>query len=171
MSLTSGPVTSLQTEYTTFKLFAEFLGGYFDGGKHVVGINDPCVFPKATMLFQQADPQQNPVLIHVVWIRPGTMKRYRDTINGQPKIMLRGRCSWLFFVKVKAAMNGDGSSKDLVMPVSGLLSGLLNNSAACLPLAEKGIGHLRALPPTLISDGSQYQIRQVQCSGEIRYPM
>ena len=139
--LTNAAITSAKLEQATLDLWAEYLGGYFSGTSH--GLDGATTtFPLVGLSFQ-ADklPAQptNGTVISVVWDRPAVVK---------PRLQQGKRVSYIkarftFYIRSAGQNTGDGGPKVAVKKACDLLFALLSSKAETLPLAMKGIHHVR----------------------------
>lgn len=181
MPLTAPAVSELDVEGTSLALWQEFLAGYFDGASHIVGSNPTAVFPKAALRFgQSAAPQPAgsavvDVVISLVWLgNVGPRRLEWEKVGNSTQQMAYSRTAWLFYVRasVNAATPGPtaGNPQKLCTLAAGRLQALLGNSDAALPLAQKGVAHLRPDEPRPIED-KEYIVRTLRCRGWLRYPV
>lgn len=178
--MNSPAVSETGIESSTFELFNEWLKGWFDGGAHAVGDNDPVVFPPAVLRYQQdklPQPLGPQAGISLVWVNTSKIKlswkkNPPDSATTWQQIG-NVQTTWLFMVRSEI------ENKKICRRVAELLFALLNNTHAAFPLAAKGIHRLRPMPPQLISDGGRrmekpdlnFCLRLVQCNGTLRYPV
>jgi hypothetical protein len=182
MPLSAAAVSELKLEESVMALWSEFLAGYFDGNTHTVGANSPGLkFPKAAFSFQQGRLPQplNGLGVSVVWEAPSKIKKQWDNVGTPPVRQERayGWALWMFLVRAELE-NGDGeNAHKQCQSGSDRLYGLLNNSSAVLPLAEKGIHRLRPATPQMVAGGKflrgdgSYHLRLVTCEGWLRWPV
>lgn len=183
MPLTSSTLSVLDLEGTALKLWHEFLTGYFDGGSHAVGTSVAQNFPTASILFQQAAPNQpaDGISIALAWVNPAAARSCYEPspVAGQP--MRWQHTAWTrfhFFVRASGALPDSANAKWWAARTASLLYALLANVRATRPLAERGIHHLRAGSPQLLSEGHEspggaaarlYAMRLVTCRAQLRY--
>lgn len=153
-------------EEDTMALWDEFLGGWYNGAPIVI-VRDAKNVAKADRNFQQ-DVIKQPlegVAIAIVWTRGSQPKRrsYGNTKRAFQKATLT------FFVKSKGDNKGEGP-KTLVRKTADQLVGILNHKGNTLPLARKGIRHVRAENPKL-EPSSDYHVRSVTVTAELQYTL
>ena len=149
-SLTTPALAEGYIEGGTQALFSEWLGDYFNGAMHMIGVNASGVFPMCNIRFEQGEIQQplnqqnlpgypspNPEQTEIRMTMTRRQER-RDPWNG----------GWLvtspavlnFWVRSK--VQGRGQGPYATRTVSELLYSILNNPENTLALAQKGIKHL-----------------------------
>ena len=153
-------------------LFAEWLGDYFDGNPHMIGVNASGVFPLAYIRFEQGEIAQplnqadvNPNLPQLE-IRLTTHRRAerRDVFG----------VGWLMTAPVvldfwvRAKKQGRGQGPYLVRTASELLYSILNNPENTEALAEKGIKHLFPKGGVTIPS-KDWSEQLVGCAGEFSW--
>ena len=168
MSLTKPDVNELALEQSVLDLFGEFLTGYFDGQPHTVGLTTNVAFPVATLKFQQsALPQPlKGAAISLVWNSPGIVRRSWENLANVRQEVCTTQARWSFWVRAELPDIGD--AKALGMDVAQKLFGLLTNSAATRPLAQRGIHRLRPSTPAFVTD-TGYVLRVVPCTAQLRW--
>jgi len=162
--LTRPPITADRLEETTLNLWHEFLSGFFDGSvKNVRG--NSILFPSAQLLFQQApQPQQN-LSIQVVWNRDGRPTRADDEQTERKTYI---RSSFQFYLRAKGSNDGSGGPEITIRSLIDKLFLLLSDKELTLPLARKGITHIRPNSPLLLAS-TDYVMRSVLVRTVLRF--
>ena len=170
--MNAGPVNVMALETSVLRLWAEFLGGFFDGAEHQVGDGGVVRFPRVALRFQQA-PLPQPLdgaVITATWLSPGKTERRWGIVQGQRTKVAATDVTWLFWVRAKVVSSGSGNSVNLAQEVAEKLYGLLANEKVIGPLAQRGIQRVRPETPHLVSD-AEYALRVVPCHGRLRYAL
>jgi hypothetical protein len=149
-SLLTPALTEGNVEGGTQALFAEWLGDYFDGNMHMIGVNASGVFPVCNLRFGQGEIQQP--------LNQGNLAGFPSPNPAQTEIRLTmtrrqerrdaWQGGWLvtaptvlnFWVRSKNQGRGQGSY--LTRTVAELVYSILNNPENAVALAQKGIKHL-----------------------------
>jgi hypothetical protein len=190
--MNSAAISALDIEGSALALWNEFLASFFDGRTHDVGPLKAVQFPTATLRFQES-PQPQPlsnVGISVVWVSPSRVERYWDTLTpaeiaalpagttpNERQQRAKAQCAFIFLVRATIAGSNDNSQKQ-VQSAAGKLYGLLSNVGATIPLANKGIHHLRPSQPIMAWRGIgapepdlSYRLRILSCAALLKWPV
>lgn len=165
--LTSAAISFLDFEASAHKLWFEFLSGWFDGGEHVIrienSVDQQVEFPLAQQIgFQQAALKQplDGFGLGVVLVTEARMM-HRYLRKGTTSRQTQYRCQWRFYsrasVKNKAQQAGE-NSESLCRLGADRLFALLSLEHNHLPLRDKGIYNIRVGTPTLVP-GSDHNVR------------
>lgn len=194
MPLTKPAISALALEKSLLDLWEEFLSGYFDGANHGVGPLEAAVFPEAQLRFQQSavDQPLDGVAITLVWVTPTRNRtEWEDVTNadgsGGRQAQAFDDVMLNFWIRAAGDQAAPTNARHECMKAASLLKGLIANRAATLPLAQKGIHHLRPMDPQLVAEGSSegkasnklkggdaarlHALRLVSCRAELRYPI
>ena len=171
-SLLSPALSEGDTSGQAQALFAEWLGDYFDGNIHQVGVNYSGVFPQCLVQFEKGEIQQPLDQTDMTPGQPQT--EIRLNILRRPERKDTAPQGWLvtapvtlnFWVRTKK--QGLGQGKYLTRLAAGLLYSLLNNPDNTEPLAEKGIKHLMPRGGVVIPS-INYEEEMVSCQGEFSW--
>lgn len=181
MSLTKPAISALAIETSCLDLWNEFLGLYFTGTAHVVGGNPSTTFLKAEFLFGQALPphpaesgvKATPLSIHLVMATPGKVFKAFEPVpgTGAREEWATSRPVFLIYVRCGVSDTVLGNADRQCRMCAEQLHGLLNNSFATKPLAEKGIHRLKATTPAVVSGGSalDYSARMFSATAQLRW--
>jgi len=163
-------IRELTLEKDVLALVTEFLGDYFDGNPHNVGLNQNVTFPKATIVSQEsALPERGAVLgITCVWGGSSSRQKRWDVVNGVAQEIVYEKTAVNFWVRAEMAAGPTGNARTLCQNAAQLLSGLLQNSAETRQLSQKGIHRIRPGNPQAISD-TNYVLRLMSCRFTLRY--
>lgn len=176
--LNSPKISETAIESSTLALLNEWLGTFFDGGRHAVGYAPAVNFPTADVRFQEgAHPQPlNGIGLRVTWVRGGKATLRWETVGGVRQHMATQPATWMFWVRADAAKRED--AQRAAMTAAELLYAILQNSAASSPLTQRGIHHLRAEQPQLggVGGGAKneepfYALRFLSATATLRYPV
>ncbi|HEX3800240.1 MAG TPA: hypothetical protein VH413_16210 [Verrucomicrobiae bacterium] len=192
-SLNSSAVNGLNLEGSVLALFAEFLAGFFDGGNHAIGANGAVKFPVAQLRSQEAPLPKTldaAIGLSTVWVAPSSVYTYWDTLTqaeiaalpegSEPAVRQQRACghATILFLIRSSETGGDPNAQKQVQDGAGLLFGLLQNSLATEPLAQKGIHRLRPMPPRMAFPGDgapsadlAYRLRILSCAVKLRWPL
>jgi hypothetical protein len=167
--LKSGSISILNVEECATRLLREFLGGWFDGGQHIIA-GMAVKFPQASLTFQEC-PLPNPLEglgIQVSMTRQG---RHVRRLWSEDNWMITERCTIDFYVRarVKTARPDGHNSHSLVRWGSDSLFNLFSSIDAVKPLLRRGIGVVRPLRSVLIS-ASDVAMRHVMLAVNFNYP-
>lgn len=158
----SGALDVNALEETSCKMWAEFLGGYFDGGQHGL-----IAYPQCAFAFQQRPfPQElNGVGIRIVGNVPGGTRPRR---HGDEQWTLDNPATWTFIVcaKVTTARPDGQNSDSLCRITSDLLYALMLKWELLKPVLRTGLQKIRVKPPVLAAS-AEYSARKLQISGTI----
>lgn len=171
-SLASPAISEANVEAAAQTLFSEWLGDYFDGNIHRIGVNASGVFPLCDIKFEQGEIQQP---LDQIDVNPGTPQtEIRLTLTRRQG----RRDAWAegYLVTEPVQMNfwvrskkqGQGQGKYLTRMVSELLFSILNNPENALALAEKGIKHLAPRGGVTIPS-EDWEEKLVCCQGEFSW--
>lgn len=174
MSLTNPEITELTSESAAEKLLNEWLALYFDGGSHVVGSNDPVVFPKANRAFGQGKPAQ-PLFkfttgvdteIRCVILPRSEEAEANNTVFYRGKLVT-DKVILQFWISAKDP--GSGQAEYRARQMGELLKSLLCNPDTRYALAEKGITHLGSVGPAQPLPSADYHVRMLSCMAALQY--
>ncbi|MCC7375704.1 MAG: hypothetical protein IT581_13685 [Verrucomicrobiales bacterium] len=170
--LTSPEIDPEKLEHSCLLLWVEWLKGLFDGQDHSIGARVMTIPQVVDVVTQQGGlPQElNGLGISVIWNGPNLEKAQweEDTGNGPAKIKTI-KATFQFLVRARLAEQPAPQAAKLCMDAASQLSFLLGLKEATLPLSKKGIGHIGAKVPVMISDDSSgYAVRKVECKATIR---
>lgn len=190
MSLTKPALNALELERSALALWHEFLNGLFDGNNHSFGGHVNVPLPKAELMFQQFAPTQpmaegakaTPLSIHVVWVMPSKPRRYHEhnPATGRRQEWATCRGQFLFYVRCSAVEDTAGNADYQCQGLSDRLHAVLENAAATLPLAEKGIHTIAPTTPAIVSKGiaakgadasNDFAVRMMSVTCRLRYPI
>lgn len=180
MSLTKPALNAMDLEGSALALWQEFLALWFDGAAHAAGGHPAVTFPKADLRFQQSALPQPladaatgtpPGLgLTAVWTSPASVHPAWETVGARRQQVHLADTQFLFFLRAAGPQATSASPAKVAATAAGLLFGLLTNSHATKPLAEKGIHALRPATPVLVAD-TLHAVRLVTCRARLRYPV
>lgn len=176
MSLNSPAIAEGCVVVNAENLLDEWLGDYFDGAIHTIGMTQSgVVFPSCAIMFGQGEIQQpvdqtdkNPSTpateIRVITTPPRPERP--DTIAGGFNVT----AYTVFRFEVRTKQQPKGKSRYMARQVGELLCAILNNPENVEPLNEKGIKHLAPKFPVEIPS-KDYHEYQVTCMGQLEWPI
>lgn len=132
-------VTSLNLDEGPQRLWHEWLSGYFDGAVHSVsGVS--VSFPDAVVGFDVTDIGQPLSGVGIVVVAESEESDGYLAEEGRLEFV---DVAWLFYVRAGIPLPGQPIARHTCRHAAQLLRGLLLDDAALLPLAQKGLMHLR----------------------------
>lgn len=166
-------VNELAVVTSTLDLWCEFLGLYFNGQPHAVGANDPVIFPKAELLFQQSPITQpsektnnlDTLSIGLVWNDPTKKWVAWETVDNVTQQIAQSLVSINFWVRAAGSQ-----AKAQGKLAADRLHGLFNNAAETRLLGRKGILRVSAMEPRIVSS-DVFTLYLVIARMQLRYPI
>jgi hypothetical protein len=168
--LTAEPIKVTAVEETSFKLWHEFLTGWFDGGSHMLR-GAYVTIPKVdTLSFQEApiEPADG-LYLQVTMERPGAVqKRLRP--DGAWWVTERAKVNFWFRAKVKTARSDGHNSRSLVRWGSDTLTAILDSNLLVAALNAKGMTAF-CPQPTILVGGVIMAMRLLSLGVTYTYPL
>ncbi len=152
-ALSADAIRVADVEGTAMKLWAEFLGGWLDGGSHVlrgVAATMPNLQTGGLTFQEQPLPTMDGLCLHVVTARPGRALK-RLWADGIWYITESVRVDFQFRALVKTPRADRHNSISLVRWGANTLFAILQSSILTAALSRKGMNAFVPSPPKLVS--------------------
>ena len=176
MALQAAAITESTSESGFRAVMAEWLGRYFNGTPHAIGLGAATLFPKCQIAFGQGAPIQPeskgpgamavvPPEIRVVTIAKSdsALPAVDGLINGR-----RGREKVLLQFWITAKLQGTGKSAQAAMRIAELLEAVLRNPLERYDLATCGIVNMASILRRPV-EGTNYLTYLVSAAAELTY--
>lgn len=169
-------VNEINVETAVPANLAEWLLGYFDGGRHHLGGRANVLFPAADVAFGQGRPRQplsaaaeGPGLeIRCVTLNAGNAPAKQWAYDARDWSGKLAEDALLLQFQVRARLGSAPESQLLTAQAAQLLHALLNNATAKEPLIRAGVAQLQAWKPEVVPS-TDYALRLVHCRARLIY--